>query len=59
MKRLTATKRRAERAGRQGEFRAAMFLRLQGWQILAERVKTPLGEIDQIARRSGISALSH
>jgi putative endonuclease len=49
-------RQKAERAGRQGEFRAAMFLRLQGWQILAERVKTPQGEIDLIARRNGVVA---
>ena len=58
MKRPAATRKRAERAGRQGEFRAAMFLRLQGWQILAERVKTPLGEIDLIARRNGVVAFT-
>ena len=49
-------RQKAERAGRQGEFRAAMFLRLQGWQIVAERVKTQKGEIDLIARRNGIVA---
>ncbi|RGP40548.1 UPF0102 protein [Altererythrobacter insulae] len=49
-------RQKAERAGRQGELRAAMFLRLQGWQIVAERVKTPQGEIDLIARRNGVVA---
>ncbi len=29
---------------------------LKDWDILARRVKTPLGEIDLIARRSGIVA---
>lgn len=58
MKRPAATRKRAERAGRQGEFRAAIFLRLQGWQILAERVKTPLGEIDLIARRNSVVAFT-
>lgn len=58
MKRPAATRKRAERAGRQGEFRAAMFSRLQGWQILAERVKTPLGEIDLIARRNSVVAFT-
>jgi len=28
----------------------------QGWKILGERVKTPLGEIDLIARKSGQTA---
>lgn len=49
-------RQRAERAGRQGEFRAALYLRLQGWQIVGERVKTPVGEIDLIARRNGMVA---
>lgn len=46
----------AERSGREGEARAAMWLRAKGWQILATRVKTPAGEIDLIAKRSGIIA---
>ena len=46
----------AERAGRRGEARAAAWLRLQGWTILAERVRTPCGEIDLVARRAGLVA---
>ena len=41
----------AEKRGRRGEAIAAWFLRLQGWRIVGERVKTPRGEIDLIARR--------
>jgi putative endonuclease len=41
----------AERRGRRGEAIAAWFLRLQGWRIVAERVKTRRGEVDLIARR--------
>ena len=41
----------AERRGRKGEGFAALWLRLQGWKIVARRVKTPRGEIDLIARR--------
>ena len=41
----------AEKRGRRGEAIAAWFLRLQGWRIVAERVKTPRGEVDLIARR--------
>lgn len=41
----------AERRGRRGEAAAAWFLRLRGWRIVGERVKTPRGEIDLIARR--------
>ena len=41
----------AERRGRRGEGFASLWLRLQGWRVLARRVKTPRGEIDLIARR--------
>jgi len=41
----------AEQRGRRGEGFAAWWLRLQGWRIVARRVKTPRGEIDLIARR--------
>ncbi|MCC6924310.1 YraN family protein [Novosphingobium sp.] len=49
---------RAEREaqGRRGESLAAWYLRLKGWRILAQRVKTPRGEIDLIARRGGVVA---
>ena len=46
----------AERNGREGERRAALWLLAKGWAILAQRVKTPRGEIDLIARRGGIIA---
>lgn len=41
----------AERRGRRGEGFACLWLRLQGWRIVARRVKTPRGEVDLIARR--------
>ncbi len=46
----------AEKSGREGERRAAFWLRAKGWRILASRVKTPRGEIDLIARRGGVIA---
>ncbi len=46
----------AERRGRRGEMLAAWYLRLKGWRILAQRVKTPRGEIDLIARRGKVVA---
>ncbi|MFA6220331.1 MAG: YraN family protein [Erythrobacter sp.] len=46
----------AERSGRDGEARAAFWLRAKGWQILDRRVKTPAGEIDLVARRGGLVA---
>jgi len=44
-------RRRAEQQGRTGERIAAWWLRLNGWSILGERVKTKVGEVDLIARR--------
>lgn len=41
----------AERGGRRAEALAAWWLRLKGWTILARRVRTPVGEVDLIARR--------
>ncbi|MEO6093731.1 MAG: YraN family protein [Novosphingobium sp.] len=42
---------RAERRGRRGETLAVWYLRLTGWRILAQRVKTRRGEIDIVAKR--------
>jgi putative endonuclease len=49
---------RAEREarGRRGEWLAAWYLRLRGWRIVAQRIKTPRGEIDLIARRGRMVA---
>jgi putative endonuclease len=44
-------RRRAERGGRRAEAIAALWLRLKGWKILARRLRTPLGEVDIVARR--------
>ncbi|UAK26218.1 YraN family protein [Sphingomonas nostoxanthinifaciens] len=49
-------RRSAERRGRVAETGAAWWLRLKGWRILARRVRTPVGEIDIVARRSGLVA---
>ncbi|MBB5726861.1 putative endonuclease [Sphingomonas endophytica] len=54
--RSTATRRVAEEAGRRGERLAAWWLRLKGWQILDRRVRTPVGEVDLIARRGTLVA---
>ncbi len=40
----------ADKRGREGEVEAARWLTQKGWEILARRVKTKLGEIDLIAR---------
>ena len=52
----TGKRETAERRGREGEAQAAQWLAARGWQIVAERVKTPLGEIDLIARKAGLVA---
>lgn len=46
-----ADRRRSERAGRRAESVAAWWLRLKGYRILARRVRTPVGEVDLVARR--------
>ncbi|HEY0112075.1 MAG TPA: YraN family protein [Allosphingosinicella sp.] len=44
-------RQRAERGGRRAEAIAALWLQLKGWKILARRARTPVGEVDLIARR--------
>lgn len=54
--RSTPERREADQRGREGEAQAAMWLASQGWRIVAERVKTKVGEIDLVAQRSGLVA---
>lgn len=51
MTRPKGTRQGAERDGRRGETLAAIWLLLRGWTILGRRVRTPVGEVDLIARR--------
>lgn len=46
----------AERRGRRAESIAAWWLRLHGWRIVGTRVRTPVGEVDLVARRLGTVA---
>jgi len=48
---MSANHQSAEKRGRLGEAIAARWLRLQGWRIVAQRLKTPWGEVDLVARR--------
>ena len=48
--------RRAEAAGRDAEGIAAAALRRDGWALLAQRARTPAGEIDLVAERDGLLA---
>ena len=50
------SRRKAERGGRRAELLAAWWLRLKGWRIIAIRVRTPVGEVDLIARRGRVLA---
>lgn len=51
-----STRSEREAQGRRGEWLAAWYLRLTGWQVLGQRIKTPRGEIDLIARRGRLVA---
>lgn len=45
------SRQEAEQRGRKAEARAAWWLRMQGWTVLAERVRVPGGEVDLVVRR--------
>lgn len=49
-------RRRAFRRGHLAEAAAAWLLRFKGYRIVGRRVRTPMGEIDLIARRGGTLA---
>jgi putative endonuclease len=53
----SADRRRREAAGRRAETICAWYLRLKGYRVLARRYRTPLGEIDIIARRGPVIAM--
>ncbi len=48
---MTAAKRRAWQRGRWAETLVVLGLRLTGHRVLARRYRTPVGEIDIVARR--------
>ena len=50
-------KRRYERKGRRAEWMAALALMLKGYRIVSLRYKTPVGEIDIVARKGDLVAL--
>ena len=50
------SRREAERGGRRAERLAAWWLRLKGWRIVAVRARTPVGEVDLVARRGRVLA---
>ena len=52
-----ADKRRAWRLGRWAETLCAWHLRLRGYRVEARRYRTPVGEIDIVARRGTVLAV--
>lgn len=48
---MSSARELAEKRGRKGEAIAAWWLRFRGWRILDQRLKTPWGEVDIVARR--------
>lgn len=52
-----AARQRAYRRGRRAERLAAWWLRLQGYRILQQGFRVPVGEIDLVARRGGTLAI--
>jgi len=47
----------ADRRGRSAEAAAELALERDGWNILARRIRTPAGEIDIVAEKSGLLAI--
>ena len=54
---MTEKRRRARRAGLRAETLAAWYLRCKGYRIEAQNLRTPVGEIDIVARRGGTVAV--
>ena len=52
-----ASRRRAEGFGRFAESLCRLSLRLRGYRILDSRLRTPMGEIDIVARRGDTLAI--
>jgi putative endonuclease len=50
-------RRAARRRGLRAELVAGLWLRLKGYRILARSLRTPVGEIDIVARRGQVLAI--
>ena len=53
---MTRSREKAEKRGHFAEFIALIYLRLKGYRLLAQRFKSPQGEIDLIMRRKDVTA---
>ena len=51
---MTSKRRKAYRRGHRAELLAALYLLGKGYRILARRFKTPVGEVDLVARRGDL-----
>ncbi|MCB2053316.1 MAG: YraN family protein [Geminicoccaceae bacterium] len=49
--RSASDRRHSEKRGRRAELAALWFLRLKGYELVARRFSTPVGEIDLVVRR--------
>ena len=49
-------RKKSEEAGRAAELAALWFLRFKGWRLLAQRYRTPVGEVDLVMRRGDVTA---
>lgn len=54
--RMNRKREKAEKRGHFAELIALMYLRLKGYRLLAQRFKTPQGEVDLIMRRRDVTA---
>jgi putative endonuclease len=54
MQRNEAMRKAADNRGRHAESRVAAALEMEGWAVLARRVRTPAGELDLVAEREGL-----
>ena len=54
--RMNRKREQAEKRGHFAEVVALTFLRLKGYRLLAQRFKTPQGEVDLIMRRGDVTA---
>jgi putative endonuclease len=53
---MNRNRKQAEKRGHFAELVALTYLRLKGYQLLAQRFKTPQGEVDLIMRRRDVTA---
>ena len=53
---MARDRKTSEAHGRTAEAVALWYLRLKGWRLLAQRYRTPVGEVDLVMRRGDVTA---